>query len=53
MCINASGQAIPPYIVFGAKNLNLQWTENEVPGMTYGLSDSGWRNIKVFKPSLA
>ena len=39
-------------IVFDAKNLKFQWTENEVPGMTYGLSDRGWRAIEVFKPSL-
>ena len=27
-CINVSGQAIPPFIVYDTKNLNLQWTEN-------------------------
>ena len=48
-CINVSGQAIPPFIVFDTKNLNLQWTENEVPGTTYGLSDSGWMDMELFK----
>ena len=48
-CINAPGQAIPPFIVFDAKILNLQWTENEVPGTTYGLSDSGWMDMELFK----
>jgi len=48
-CINASGQAIPPFIVFDAKNFNLQWTEHEVPGTTYGLSDSGWMDMELFK----
>ena len=38
-----------PFINFDAKNLKLQWTENEVPGATYGLTDSGWRDIKLFK----
>ena len=28
--------------MFDAKNLNIQWTEGEVPGTTYGLSDSSW-----------
>ena len=38
-CINAIGQALPPFVVFDAKNLNMQWCEDEVPGTTYGLSD--------------
>ena len=41
-CINAIGQALPPFIVFGAKNIRIQWTKGEVLGTTYGLSDSGW-----------
>ena len=40
-CINANGQALPPFIVFDAKYLNIQWTDGEVPGTTYGLSNSG------------
>jgi len=32
-----------------AKNLNLQWTEHEVPGTTYGLSNSGWMGMELFK----
>jgi len=50
-CINASGQAVPPFIVFIAKNLKLQWTENEVPGTTYGLSDSGLRDMQIDQSS--
>ena len=48
-CVNATGQALPPFIVFGAKNLNIQWTEGEVPGTTYGLSDIGWMDNILFK----
>ena len=48
-CINAIGQALPPFVVFEAKNLNIQWTEGEVPGTTYGLSDSGWMDNVLFK----
>ena len=33
-------QALHPFIVFDVKNLNFQWTEGEVQGTTYGLSDS-------------
>ena len=48
-CINAVGQALPPFVVFDAKNLNMQWCVDEVPGTTYGLSDNGWMDMKLFK----
>ena len=48
-CINATGQALPPFIVFDAKILKIQWTEGEVPGTTYGLNDSGWMDNILFK----
>jgi len=31
-CINAVGQALPPFVIFDAKNLNMDWTQEEVPG---------------------
>ncbi len=37
-CISASGQAIPPFIIFDVKSLNTEWTKGEVAGTTYGLS---------------
>lgn len=40
--VNAAGSAMPPYIIFDAKNLNLDWAEGEIPGTTYGLSSNGW-----------
>ena len=48
-CINAIGQALPPFIVFDAKHLNMQWAVGEVPGTTFGLSDSGWMDMILFK----
>ena len=48
-CINAVGQALPPFVIFDAKNLNMEWTEKEVLGTTYGLSDSDWMNMQLFK----
>ena len=48
-CINAIGQALPSFIIFDAKNLNLEWAEGEVPGTTYGLSGSGWMEMQLFK----
>ena len=49
VCVNAAGSAMPPYIIFDAKNLNLDWTEGEIPGTTYGLSSNGWIDMELFK----
>ena len=48
-CVNASGQAIPPMVIFDAKNLNHAWTQGEFPGTRYGLSDNGWMNTGLFE----
>ena len=48
-CINAIGQCLPPFIIFDAKNLNMDWAKREVPGTTYGLSNSGWIDMVLFK----
>ena len=41
-CVSASGHAIPPFVIFDAKRLNMDWTNGEVPGTRYGLSSTGW-----------
>ena len=43
-CVSAVGQVIPPYIIFDAASLNVDWTKNEVLGTTYGtcMSSKGW-----------
>jgi len=46
-CINVVGQALPPFVIFDAKNLNMEWTQKEVPVTTYGLSDSGWMDMHL------
>ena len=51
-CTNAVGQVIPPMIFFDAKNLNHAWTDNETPGIKYGLSDKGWITTNVFEGCL-
>ena len=48
-CISATGQAIPPFVIFDAKSLNMDWTKGEIPGTTYGLSDKGWVDTELFK----
>ena len=41
-CGSATGQVIPPFVIFDAKQLNPLWTRDEVPGTRYGLSEKGW-----------
>ena len=41
-CGNATGQAIPPFVIFAAKQVNYLWTKNEVPGTRFAVSDKGW-----------
>ena len=40
-CVNAAGSAMPPFVIFDAKSLNMEWAKGEVPGSTYGLSAGG------------
>ena len=47
-CCSGTGQAIPPFVIFDAKQLNYLWTRGEVPGTRYGLSDTGWTNKSLF-----
>ena len=48
-CVSASGQAVPPYVIFDTKQLNHAWTEGEVPGTRYGLSNKGWTDNALFR----
>ena len=48
-CVSASGQCIPPFVIFDAKRLNNDWRKDEVPGCSYGLSDKGWVDSGLFK----
>ena len=48
-CISATGQVIPPFVIFDAKMLNLDWAKGEVPGTRYGLSATGWVDTLLFK----
>ena len=34
--VSATGQAIPPSVIFDAKNLNTEWRKGEVPSTSYG-----------------
>ena len=47
-CINAVGQAIPPFVIFKAKTLDPLWMKNRVPGTAYACSANGWIDTKLF-----
>ena len=47
-CCNATGQAIPPMVVFSGKRFNHDLSEGEVPGTLYGMADSGWMDQELF-----
>ena len=48
-CVSASGHTIPPFVIFDAKTLNIEWTKGEIPGTRYGLSNTGWVDTYLFK----
>ena len=47
-CTNATGYAIPPFVIFNRKSLNPELTVGEVPRTLYGLSDTGWMKGDLF-----
>ena len=47
-CGSATGQCMPPFIIFAAKQLNQLWTRNEVVGSRYAVSDKGWVDHELF-----
>ena len=47
-CGSATGQAIPPMVIFSGKHFNYDLAEGEVPGTFYGMSDSGWMDQDLF-----
>ena len=47
-CGSATGQILPPFIIYSAKKLNHLWMRDEVTGSRYGISDKGWVDQKLF-----
>ena len=47
-CGSATGQAIPPMVIFSGKNFNYDLSEGEVPETLYGMSDSGRMDQDLF-----
>ena len=48
-CTCASGNAIPPLIIFDRLSLNEAMTKGEVPGTVYSLSHNGWITREIFR----
>ena len=38
-----------PFVIIDAMSLNMEWTEGELAGTTYGQSDRGWVDMTPFK----
>ena len=47
-CANATGRAVPPFIIYDRKTLNPKLTCDEIPGSLYGLSPKGWIDRSLF-----
>jgi len=47
-CASATGQVIPPMVVFTGKNFNHMLSRGEVPGTLYGMSPNGWMDQELF-----
>lgn len=47
-CGSATGQALPPFIIYAAKQINPLWTRGEVSGSRYAVSDKGWVDQELF-----
>ena len=48
-CVSASGNYIPPMIIWDRKTLKQEWTTGEVAGTLYGMSSKGWMDMNLFE----
>ena len=47
-CGSASGQILPPMVVYKALNLYNGWTQHGVPGAVYAVKNTGWFDMYSF-----
>ena len=47
-CASATGQVIPPMVIFSGKRFNKKLSEGEIPGTLYGMSENGWMDQELF-----
>ena len=48
-CTSATGQYLPPYVVYKAKNMYDTWTKGGPKDAGYSCSDSGWMHTENFE----
>lgn len=48
-CGSATGQILPPFIIFAGKQINPLWCKDEVAGTRYAVSDNGWIDQELFR----
>ena len=59
-CANATGQMLPPYVIYSGKILRDSWVQNGPEGARYNVTENGWMNSicfidwfeRLFVPSL-
>ncbi|XP_046389416.1 uncharacterized protein LOC124158264 [Ischnura elegans] len=49
MAGTASGDLLPPYVLYKAKHLYPGWTEGGIDGSRYNRNDSGWFDLDIFE----
>ena len=47
-CASATGQVVPPMVVFTGKHFNSQLSNGELPGTLYGMLPNGWMDQELF-----
>ena len=47
-CGCATGQIIPPFMIFAVKQISPLWTPDKVSGSRFAVSDSGWVDQELF-----
>jgi len=48
-CVSTTGHAIPLFVIFDSKSLNMEWRKDEVPGTSYELSSKVWVDTELFR----
>ena len=47
-CGSATGQIIPPFMIFAVKQISPLWTPDKVSGSRFAVSNSGWVDQELF-----
>ena len=48
-CGSASGEVLPPYVVYKGQNVYPSWTEGGIKGSVYSATKSGWFDMFTFE----